>query len=641
MAKNSEVPKVTKENIPNWADGLSQYFPRRSKVENAASGVIMPQNSEAHFDTLSLYLNIIENRIECAKDQECAGQLAKNLTDELYKDETLKASLDAEKITKDNLEQLVKEDIQYRATLPFYDPKLPSSASGNPEGSTFGVALKADSPNVNTPVQTQATAITPQAGATYVVYEDTRDYPNQQNYSSWILSWEPTQKVGIVKVPILKIINSLGANALDRSNNANPFQDATLFELSDLIDFEKVNGRVFLPLSSNKLILLKDFSIQRKNIQSAEVTYGSRYFQVFAESFPDFTMQIDVVIFHEVAKKVKLFFDNVMKRISETSRYSGSLYIHDVLAEEIPAFDAVRLSNLVSTKQLVRYRLLPRAIRANRSAEDPNMLKLTIEGIVVEWEKQDESLINLTTNSMTGTREAKPKSSTQDTSSGEPVAPNPAQTQTQVTDSQGRTYTLSGLLISPSEKYANSFKDVNLGALAAVDVNNGSVFSYKSVERVVKKFGNTLFKDNTEVLEGYTATDKDNFNNLWNLLYLEKTVKPGDFNLSATAIKELIKDTTDIYNQIATKLSTSYAPNKKADYYSNLYNSLVGRAIKDLEVPGNQHVNFKAGLNRYLRTVARQDGKIHFAERLKDYGVITESEFNYLLRGEIQDGAIQ
>lgn len=507
-------------------------------------------------------------------------------------------------------------------------PNIPGEGTEKPESPADAIVAKVDLPvrTPTTPVQTEGVVLRQGLNNTYSVYEDSRNYQTQQ-FNSWILSWEPTQKVGIVKVPISKIISALGSEAFLQTDNSNPFQDATLFQVSDLIDFDKVTNRIFLPLASNKLILLKDFSIQRKNIQSAEITYGSRYFQVFAENFPDFTMQIDVVIFHDIAKKVKLFFDNVMKRISETSRYSGSLYMHDVLAEEIPAFDAVRLSNLVNTKELMRYRLLPRTIRTNRSADDPNMLKITIDGIVVEWEKQDQSDIKLTSNNLSGTRAPK-----------ENVGPSDDFPRT----SGGSGSSSDKQLIGPKEKYSNSFTNVNLGnkALVKDELPNASLYAYSTQERVIKQFGNTLFKDNTDLKAEYSRVDKDNYNNLWNLVYLQRNVTPPTFDLSAEGKKELIQDTSEIYQQIATQLSNRYVANKKDDFYKNLYNSIVGRAVLDLEVPGNQHKNFKAGLARYLRGVGRQIGRSDFGEKLLSYKVFTQKEYEATLKSSsvLDDG---
>lgn len=210
-----------------------------------------------------------------------------------------------------------------------------------------------------------------------------------QFLNSWILSWEPTQKIGIVKVPLQKILEN--SNVLGISNTYNQFDDILLQSVVDIADFSKVRGRIFLPLSANKMVVIKDFSMARRNIQQTEITHGSRYFQVFTESFPEFTLQILAVKFADTAKKVKLFFDNIMKRISETSRYSGSFYLYDIIGEDIPAYDTKKLGTRIKNGDFTRYRLLPRSVKFSISADDPNVVNISVDGIIVEWEKQDRT----------------------------------------------------------------------------------------------------------------------------------------------------------------------------------------------------------------------------------------------------------
>lgn len=639
MANISTVPNAIKEGIPGAASSLGGYFSQRGKVSGPSVNVGVGETVKA--DIVQFYKDIIENRYECIKDQQCVGTLSKNLADELYANSTIKSATDNEKISREKLEQIVKEDLQYKADdVKYKPPNTPSPNVGEPANSDSGVGLK-DTPTASTPAQSESatSVVSADNRNAYAEYRSTERNIPSQRFNSWILSWEPTQKVGVVKVPISKIISSLGANAFNESNNANPFQDATLFDVSDLINFDGINKRIFLPLSSNKLILLKDFSMQRKNIQSAEITYGSRYFQVFAENFPDFTMQIDVVVFHETAKKVKLFFDNVMKRISETSRYSGSLYIHDVLAQEIPAFDAVRLSNLVNTNQLTKYRLLPRSIRINRSSEDTNMMKITIEGIVVEWEKQDESIIKLVAPTSPATQSgSKDKALVSGGSSANSNARIPNSSGTLIDPSTGKAYRLevnqallSSALISPAGEYSSSFNNLELNESYVSSGGTDQVI----VNRIIRRIGNTLYKTGPDAIkQAYSSTGDNVTDSLWNIEWLSTrgTGLGSNFGLTEVAKKELIADTQSLYQQIATKLSNAYKDNQNATWYDNVYNSVLGRAIKDLELPVNQHKTFEKGMRLYLRTFAGQNNKDSLARKLVSYKILTQEEYDLLYK---------
>lgn len=636
MANTPTVPAGAKNVIDSSPDALLQSY---KKENNSASIKIDPFVSGAR---RTFTVTTITDRYECVKNEACLDVLSDRLTTDLI-DAVNKTSLPfaTYNIPRDEVKQAIKNDLKSKADKEQYQaPNTPSPNVGEPANSDSGVGLK-DTPTASTPAQPESatSVVSADNRKAYAEYRSTERNIPPQRFNSWILSWEPTQKVGIVKVPVSKIIKSLGAGGLNESDNANPYQDVTtFFRIADLIDFEQVTKRIFLPLSSNKLILLKDFSIQRKNIQSAEVTYGSRYFQVFAESFPDFSMQIEVVIFHDTAKKVKLFFDNVMKRISETSRYSGSLYIHDVLAEEIPAFDAIRLSNLVDTKELVKYRLLPRTIRTNRSSEDPNMMKITIEGIVVEWEKQDESIIRLTSSSTdkpaAGAAGATTQSGTQQT----PEADKPLVELLTKDQATGRLSSLqvapelaSGLLIGPSGKYANTFSTQNLSATVNVAAGN-TLGSIQTVNRVIRRIGNTLYKDAPDEVKAlYAGAGGNADNTLWSIDYLESrptNIVGAELELSDQGKKELIADTENLYQQIATKLSNAYKEKQDAGWYSNVYNSVLGRAIADLQLPGNQQAAFEKGMRKYLQQLASSNAKqVSLAQKLFAYKVLTEAQY--------------
>lgn len=491
----------------------------------------------------------------------------------------------------DNQLAFINDYLSVQEPLP-WDPVVPDTESGSVTDPEKSIYYYHDAGIFTNQVPADAVLPTnpPEPQAEY----NLRQPVETQRFNSWILSWEPTQKVGIVKVPVSKIINALSTNNL--TDRANSFEDVNSYTVLDLIDFTRVKGRIYLPLSANKMVVLQDFSINRKNIQQTDTTYGSRYFQVFTESFPEFTMKIVAIKFNDIAKKVKIFFDNVMKRISETSRYSGSLYIHDVIAEDMPSFDVEKLNTLLKTKELTKYRLLPKSIKMDVSAENPHLININIDGIIVEWEKQDESLI--------------------------PYRP--------------KTQTDSGLeriaAIGPSERYSSSFK-ANI-TVPPIKINQGT--NVLSSKPVVSKIQNTLYKIDKITLETlgidrnpYTNSESalKETENFWNLEYLQKqgTGILSDWELNEAGKKDLIESTTSIYQQIATRLSNSYVQGKSDN---NTYQNILARAFKDLELPTAQHTNFKAGLKQYLRTVASQAGKASFAKKLLGYKIITQGEYN-------------
>lgn len=418
--------------------------------------------------------------------------------------------------------------------------------------------------------------------------------------NSWVISWEPTQKVGIVKVPLSKLIAALGSSSsADNVNSLQYYNDALLFNVDNLIDFKSVNRRIFLPLASNRMVILKEFSLARKNIQQVELTHGSKYFQVFTETFPEFTLSIEAVKFADIAKKVKLFFDNVMKRISEPSKYSGSLYIYDVLAEEIPSFNLSELTEKLDTGELIRYRLLPRSVKMTTSAEDPNMLKITLDGIIVEWEKQKgrfkiPKIPPATTGSGTGQTGGSP---------AQPAPPTPPKQ-----------------LIGPNAKYANTFTAESIGPTG----NNATA----NVTYAVTRVGNTLYKLNDPKVQSYYTSP---LSSLWRLdqyTYDPDTKKyymveyNNDFSQQAT--DEIYKDTQGIYAEIFTYLSNNAPKNEEFNTYNNnveWYNTVLAKIFSQLDVPTAQRLNFRKGFEYFVAVEARRKNNDDLIDKVYSFGI--------------------
>lgn len=439
-------------------------------------------------------------------------------------------------------------------------------------------------------------------------------------FNSWVLAWEPTQKVGIVKVPIRTIREALSPQTY--SNRLAYYNNLLNFSTEELIDFSQVYETIFLPMSSNKLILLQEFTLNRRNIQQTEITHGSRYFQVFTESFPDFTLEIQVVKFADVHKKVKLFFDNVMKRISETARYGGSLYLYDVLAEDIPAFDLNRLALLVTTNKLIKYRLLPRQIRMVASADDPHIMKISIDGVVVEWETQDDTLLpvnNKKAGIQSVTQELKPTNYIAAADKNTYIDPrNPGSEQafrsmffaaSPITEKEARDF------------YIASMDRVLFGRADEAILNYGVVFS--NIELSSSQFLAGNLKEFDPVGYFY-RTNEDNLNNynFWNNYFIERlkaTNAEGDYYvlwkkddgtkvyITKDGFDKIIKTNTEIYTAM-TNFALKNDSIVEADYLIELASRELALS-KDptLVTPGtsvenskSNFFNFKDGFTSYV-----------------------------------------
>lgn len=401
--------------------------------------------------------------------------------------------------------------------------------------------------------------------------------------NSWIIAWEPTQQIGIVKVPLTKLLTALNTDADEKKKEfLLSYNDALLFETNGLIDFKQVTKRVFLPLSSNKLVLLKEFTMVRKNVQQTELTHGSKYFQVFTEAFPEFSLSLEASKFADIAKKVKLFFDNVMKRISETNRYSGSLYLYDVLSSEILTHSVTELNQLIASGNLIRYRLLPRSLKMATTADEPNMLKITIDGIIVEWERQTQRM-NIPLQGKPPATAAAGSSQGQSGSSAVNEEPK---------------------LIGPQEKYSQLF--VNLDFTGA----DGKPPTYKS--RIIQQdVGNRLWAQEE------TANFLRNSVSLW---FIDEYVKEdGKYTLpqyedsfTRNALNEIYRDTRGLYSQIASFLSNNF--DNAEDDKSNFYNRILAEAMNDLGIgvgaSGTSNGpdlkrKFREGFERYIDLVRK------------------------------------
>lgn len=194
---------------------------------------------------------------------------------------------------------------------------------------------------------------------------------------AWVLEWVPNLSVGMVKFNIEELypqeepIDILTINYPD-GIIVDPIKNT----------FYNNNRSILLPLSTTRLAVLKEFNLSRRNIQNTVVTHGSRYYEVFAETFPSFTLTIETVMFGNVPEKVQNFFDSVFYFINNPKQYSGSLYMYDVFKNK-PLIMKKEFRTLYRPTK--KYKLLPQTYYKARSADDNNILKITINGIVVEW----------------------------------------------------------------------------------------------------------------------------------------------------------------------------------------------------------------------------------------------------------------
>lgn len=468
----------------------------------------------------------------------------------------------------------------------FYETKPVCTVNGEGAEKSGGPAFEAEGTGQasNEPVAIASSSVTPKSS-----------YIN----NAWIVAWEPMQKIGIVKVPLSKILQAITPPRVTTRSDAvrsaiggdenTLYSDALAFDLEGLKDFNAVKRRVFLPLSSSNLVVLKEFSVARKNIQQVEITHGSKYFQVFTESFPEFNLQIEAIKFADIAKKVKLFFDNVMKRVSETNRYSGGLYLYDVIAERIPSYSALELSNLVAKGDLVRYRLLPRSIRMGVSSEDPNKVKITIDGIIVEWEKQKPFNIATTKSNANAGK-----------SSAKPVEPPP------------NTY------ISPSNpKYKESFATLNI---TTTGTDGKAVAPYN-----VPAIGNTLYKreDTAKYFESFDAGTETGLN-LWELANFKKdaviTELSSDFDKAA--LEDINKSILSVYQNFLVYLSEEYRKDDGKIETPKDYNDALWGLQQRLGIPSEkQRANFRKGFNAYAVATAVNKQSATLFRLLLDIGI--------------------
>lgn len=195
-------------------------------------------------------------------------------------------------------------------------------------------------------------------------------YDPQGPYSefAWVLEWVPSYASGLVKIP---------ANRLGFGNRS---QDILAAKSPSLL--ENNQNPFFLPMSSSRLVLLKDFALARKNITSTVITQGSRYYQVFTETFPEFSMTIESVIFGDRSDRVLAFFDYVTKFLTNPAKYSGSLYLYDVFSNDPMIIEQVY--NTPYNLATKRYKLIPKAYSKTRSREDNTVVNVQVSGIVVE-----------------------------------------------------------------------------------------------------------------------------------------------------------------------------------------------------------------------------------------------------------------
>lgn len=462
------------------------------------------------------------------------------------------------------------------------------------------------SPAENIEAKTPSAEITKKLFGTPLIYDSSdvvaassstsKKIEPRTKVNSWVISWEPTQRIGIVKVPLSKLLVALGDISEGKNvNDLLSFNDALLFDIADLIDFKSINRRVFLPLAANRMVLLKEFIITRKNIQQTEITHGSKYFQVFTEAFPEFSLNIEAVKFADIAKKVKMFFDNVMKRISETNKYSGGLYIYDVLTEEFPSFDVSKLSEKINSGELIRYRLLPRSIKMSTSSEDPNIMKINLDGIIVEWEKQS-ARFNVP-------KLADANKAAKDTA----TKPNPN-------------------IIGPNEKYDVAFINSSLPFIASLTNQAGGASAY-----VVKTVGNTLYRLNDPKVQSYYLNKSTS---LW---FLDKYTYDPDTkrhfmleysnDFTQQALDEIYKDTLTIYSELFTYLSKNVPPkNKEFDTYSNnsqWYNNILSKTMAQIKVPSAQQSIFRKGFENYMSSEARRKNNDDLIAKIYSFGVST------------------
>ena len=196
------------------------------------------------------------------------------------------------------------------------------------------------------------------------------------NLGAWVIEWQPTLRVGIMKIPF--------ARFLEANPNANPGVNVLALgrDKEDILDVDTGYQNLFLPCSSSHFVTIENFSISRRNIQNLQYTHGSKYYQVFTEQFPEFQMSLKVVKFGGISERVIKFFDLIMTYVSNPRKYPGGLYMYDIFKENIEP-----LSNMLNRQGYYkRYKLLPANISKTVRSDDNMMVMFTITGSIVEWE---------------------------------------------------------------------------------------------------------------------------------------------------------------------------------------------------------------------------------------------------------------
>jgi len=216
------------------------------------------------------------------------------------------------------------------------------------------------------------------------------------NYTelAWVLKWEPSVKYGAVKLPLDKLYNKLNIPNSDRKAIDILTELASIkgqinkdTNTSSLMK----NRSVFLPMNSSRLVTLKEFSISRKPIQSTSITYGSKYYQVFSEAFPQFTMTIETVVFADISVRVTSFLDSVIESLSNPMHSSGKLKFYDVFGGGPLIIKGENYTlNITSdgdNRSVYNYTLLPTGYSKARKSDDNNVVVINLAGIIVETSK--------------------------------------------------------------------------------------------------------------------------------------------------------------------------------------------------------------------------------------------------------------